>query len=398
MIETLAPDEVLALIDPTFAIIVQYWSSFTERSQTQAYDMISELLRTQASSIREIAYTIPSLASIPLMAKFQEEIGKLKIQVAPKHLLQALIQRCRHENPIVVLRALVELEDFLEKHQDFLHELTITEQPDFVVTQLVRVLLDITVQFNETNDTIVISSARCIGLLGCLDPTRTEALREKKEVLVLSNFQEAKETVDFVVFFLREVLVKAFLSATNPRSQGFLAFAMQELLKFCGLNGPIAVDRNQDEAVNAKYLGWVNLPESARNILTPFIKSKYVVTAAAVQPDIQYPIYRSGLGHGQWLRAFVYDLLRTAHGENIEELFQVFSRIIRTQDTPISVFLLPFAVLNIVTSGTERQQLEVRQELLTILSHDLPEGDNTGKTSLINCSQVSVLIVCCVLS
>lgn len=388
MIETVGADEVLALIDTTFAIIVQYWDSFTSHSQAQAYDMISRLLRTQATPIREIAHTIPSLASIPLMAKFQDEISKVKNQVATKHLLQALIQRCRHENLTVVLRALTELEEFLEDHQGFLHEMTISEQPDPIVSDLVRILLDLTVQFNESNDTIVILGARCLGLLGCLDPTRTEAPREKKEVLVLSNFQEAEETVDFVVFFLREVLVKAFLSATNARSQGFLAFAMQELLKFCGLNGPVTLSRNQDKYANAKYLRWVTLPESVRNNLTPFLNSKYVVTPAAVQPETEYPIYRPGLGHGQWLRTFVYDLLRKGRGENIKELFKVFSLIIRTQDTPIATFLLPFAVLNMVISGTERQQLEVGQEILNVLGHDLPEGDVAAKNSLIHCSQV----------
>ncbi|KAL8735716.1 MAG: hypothetical protein Q9181_002719 [Wetmoreana brouardii] len=386
VINSLGTDEVLGLVDPTFAIIVQYWNSFTSRSQAQAYDMISQLLKTQATSIREVAHTIPSLASIPLMSKFEEEISKLKLQMATKHQLQALVQRCRHDNITVVQRALIELENFLENHQTFLYEIMIIEQPDPIVSELARILLDVSVQFNESNDTIVILSARCIGLLGCLDPTRTEAPRAKKEVLVLSNFQEAEETVDFVIFFLREVLVKAFLSATNPRAQGFLAYAMQELLKFCGLNGPIT-SRSHDKYANAKYLRWVTLPESVRNNLTPFLNSKYVVTAAAVQPETEYPIYRPGLSHGQWLRTLVYDLLRKAHGDNVTELFQVFSRIIRTQDTPISMFLLPFAILTILISGTKRQQLEVGQELLTVLSHDLPEGDSAGKNNIIRCSQ-----------
>ncbi|CAO1598571.1 serine/threonine-protein kinase M1 [Xanthoria calcicola] len=381
MIGASGADEILSLIDPTFAIVVQYWDSLTPQSQTKAYNMISELLKTHATSVREQVHTIPSLSSIPVMAKFDGEIGSYKIQMAPKHQLQALIQRSNHENMTVVLRALVELEVFLQEHQTFLHESSISEHPDPVVSELARTLLDISIRYSESDDTIVILSARCLGLLGCLDPTRIEAPRENQELLVLSNFQEAEETIDFVIFFLQEVLVKAFLSATNPRAQGFLAYAMQELLKFCGLNGP-HTSRN-----DTRYIGWVNLSESVRNTLTPFLTSKYVVTAAAVQPEIQYPIYRPSMGHGLWLRTFVYDLLRKGHGDNIMELFQVFSRIIRTQDTPISTFLLPFAVLNIIISGMQRQQLEVAEELLTILSHPLPEGDIAAKNGLLHCSQ-----------
>ncbi|KAL9039802.1 MAG: hypothetical protein Q9180_002315, partial [Flavoplaca navasiana] len=381
MIGTSGADDILSLIDPTFAIIVQYWSSLAPLSQTKAYDMISELLRTHATSIREQVHTIPSLSSIPLMAKFDSEISNLKLQMAPRHQLQALIQRSNHENLTVVLRALVELEAFLQEHQGFLNESSISEHPDPVVSKLARTLLDIPIRYSESEDAIVILSARCLGLLGCLDPTRIEAPRENQELLVLCNFQEAEETIDFVIFFLQEVLVKAFLSATNPRAQGFLAYAMQELLKFCGLNGPHA------SHTDTTYLRWSNLSESVRNTLTPFLKSKYVITAAAVQPEVKYPIYRPGMGHGSWLRTFVYDLLRKGHGDNITELFQVFSRIIRTQDTPISTFLLPFAVLNMIISGVQRDQLAVAEELLMVLNHPLPDEGGAAKNGLLQCSQ-----------
>lgn len=383
----LGADEILALIEPTFAIIVQHWKSLATRSQTQAHDMISQLLKDQATSIREVVHTIPSLASIPLMSKFEDEISRLKHQMATKHQLQALIQRTRHENLTVVERALVELEGFLEQNQLFIYEAAVSEQPDFIVSELARTLLDTSVQASESNETIGVLCARCIGLLGCLDPTRIEAQREKKGVLVLSNFQEAEETVDFVLFFLQEVLVKAFLAATNSRAQGFLAYAMQELLKFCGINGSVAL-RNHEKHANARYIRWFSLPESVRNNLTPFLSSKYVVTTAIAQPEAEYPIYHAGISHGQWLRAFVFDLLRKGHGDNVVELFAVFSRIVRTQDTSISIFLLPFAVLNIIASGTERQRQDVGKEFLVVLSQQAFKGEPVTKNSLIHCSQV----------
>lgn len=386
MTDALGVDEVLNLIESTFAIIVQYWDSFKPSSQTRAYHMISQLLETQAISIQDIVHTIPSLRSIPMMSKFEDGINTAKHQRPTKHQLQSLIQRSRHENITVVGRALIELEMFLEEHQGFIYELAVKEQPDTIIPELARTLLDISVQTNDSDDVTAILSARCIGLLGCLDPTRIEAPREKKEVLVLSNFQEEDETIDFVLFFLQEVLVKAFLSATNPRAQGFLAFAMQELLKFCGINGAVTA-RHQEKHANPRYLRWFAIPESTRNNLTPFLNSKYVVTAATAQPETKYPIYRPTTTHGQWLRAFVYDLLRKGQGENVVDLFDVLSRVIRTQDTPISTFLLPFAVLNILISGTERQRRDVRGELLVVLSHELPEGDPTRKSSLVYCSQ-----------
>ncbi|KAL8900267.1 MAG: hypothetical protein Q9207_005780 [Kuettlingeria erythrocarpa] len=386
LINTLGTDEILALVEPTFAIIVQHWESFTSRTQTQAHDMISHLLKTQASSIREIVHAIPSLASLPLMSKFEDEISKFKRQMVTKHQLQALIQRTRHENVTVVERALVELETFLEQNQSFIHGIAVNEQPDPILSELARSLLDTSVQVGESNDAILVLCSRCIGLLGCLDPTRIEAPREKKEVLVLSNFQELKETINFVMFFLQEVLVKAFLSVTNPRAQGFLAYAMQQLLKFCGINNSVFT-RNRDKFTEARYLIWVGLPESVRNVLTPFLNSKYVVSTPVAQAATTYPIFCPGTGHGQWLRSFTYDLLQQGQGDNVDELFKVLRRVIRTQEAPISTFLLPFAALNVIISGSEPQRVAVGREFLVVLSHPLPEGDPATKNSLVRCSQ-----------
>ncbi|KAL9615276.1 MAG: hypothetical protein Q9167_000247 [Letrouitia subvulpina] len=386
MMSTLGTDEISALVDPTIAIIAHYWNRLTPKIQARAYDMVTYLFDTHPNLVLEHVNTIPSLASIPLMSKFEQELFKRKNGLDLKRQLQALIERSQNENITVVSRALVELEIFLQQHQEFVYESATSEPPDPMISRLARSLLDACVRFNESDDDVSLLCANCIGLVGCLDSTRIEAIREKKDMLMLSNFQEAGETVDFVIFFLQEVLVKAFLSATNPRSQGFLAYTMQELLKFCGLNGSVTL-RTREVHSSPNYIRWMTLSESVRNTLTPFLTSKYVVTAAAIQPDCSYPIYRPGLSHGQWIRTFVYDLLRKGRGENIEDLFPVLSRIIRTQDTPISIFLLPFAILNIVISGTVDQQDQVRGELLVVLNHPLSEEDAGARDSLLLCSQ-----------
>ena len=388
MMETLGEDEVGNLVDPTFAIIAQHWEMFDPKTQTQAQEMISHLLKSHASMIRGIVNTIPSLAGIPLMSKFEEELGKFRAQMDLKHQYQAFSRRCQNENITVVARGLVELEAYLEKHQNFLHEVAVSEQPDPVVSQLTRSVLDACVLFSESNTDISNLCAKCLGLIGCLDPTRIEAVKEKREMLVVSNFSDEHETTDFVVFFLQEILVKAFLSATSPKAQGFLAYAMQELLGFCGFTASVTL-RPREVHMSENYARWVALPESVRNTLTPFLTSKYVVTPGVAQTACIYPLYTTKIGHGQWLRSFVYDLLRKGVGENPQMIFPVFALLIRTQEISISSFLLPFAVLNIIIDGTEHQKLEIGKELLEVLSHSLPEGTTTIRDNIILCSQVS---------
>lgn len=387
MMTTLGEDDIATLVNPTFAIIVQHWDSFLADIQEQAYTMIGHLLKSHSSMICDIVHTLPSLAPIPLMAKFEEELGRLKARMNVKHHYQAFSQRCQNENATVVFRALKELAGYLVENQDFLHETANSEQPDPVVGQLARSILDTSVLFNNTHPEISILCAKCIGLVGCLDPTRIEAPREKKEILVLSNFVRDDETNDFVIFFLREVLVKAFLSATNSRSQGFLAYAMQELLSISDIKESVR-PRPRDAPFDANYRRWVSLPESVRTTLMPFINSKYFVTAGIAQPPSTYPLYNAKMGHGQWLRAFTFDLLKRKAGDGkAQTIFSILSRIIRFQDISISNFLLPFACLNVIIKGNDREKLDTGRELLLVLHEPLPEQRHS-RDNMILCSQV----------
>ena len=390
MMGNLGEDEIATLVDPTFAILIQYWDCFLPELQGRAYDMISHIVKFHNSMIRDIVHTLPSLASIPLMAKFEEDLGRLKAQMDVKNHLQAFSQRCQNENATVVLRALSELTEYLAEQQDFLHETASSEQPEPIVAHLTRSILDTSVLFSSTHPDIAILCAKCLGLVGCLDPTRVEAIREKKEILVLFNFVKDDETNDFVVFFLREVLVKAFLSATNSRSQGFLAYAMQELLSISEIRES-ARPRSRDGLYDPNYGRWASLPESVRTTLMPFVDSKYFVTAGISQPPCAYPLYQAEIGHGQWLRAFTFELLKKEVGEGkVQMIFPVLSRIVRFQDTSISNFLLPFACLNAVINGTYHDRSVIGQELLLVLRQPLPDNFSS-RDNIVLCSQVRFL-------
>lgn len=386
MISCLGEDEIGPMVDPTFAFIAQHWESFHHKLQLQTHETLSQLMRSHSDLVRDAVKTIPSLASIPVMSKFEEEIRRLKNQMDIKHQFQAFSQRCQSENATVVIRALTELESYLVEHQQFLHEIAMHEQPDPVISQLIRSVLDACVLFHCSNNDVPILCARCMGLIGCLDPTRIEAVRDKKEILLLSNLGEAEESKDFVIFFLREVLVKAFLSATNPRSQGFLAWAMQEMLKYIEFNTKVMI-RPRDIPFDADHYRWTVLPENVKNTLIPFLTSKYKITARNGAP-CPYPIYRPGMLHRHWLRTLTFDLLNKGEGGNVGGIFEILTRIIRTQDVSISNFLLPFAALNIVVNGTESQQMETASEMLAILNQQLLETEISTRESLILCSHV----------
>jgi serine/threonine-protein kinase ATR len=389
LISSLSEEDLEPIIDQTLAIVIRYWDNLTEESRTRACQLIDHILTNHPSLVRDTFSTMPSLASIPEMAAFDAKINDMRAQMDVRSQFLALIRRCQSENATVVEQALMELAPFLSANEEFLHDSVLSEQPDPVIAQLTRSLLDCCVKFSTTSDSITLLSARCLGLVGCLDPNRVETIKEKKDILVLSNFDRMEETVAFILFFLQHVLVDAFLSASNTRAQGFLAWAMQGLLKFCKLNA-VLTQRSRDLQVDEKYQRWMELPESVRNTLTPFLTSTYTVTVVTNHTEVNYPLFSPKLTHSEWLRTLVQDLLRTGNGDNAKMVFSISSRVVKGQDISISSFLLPFAVLNRIVGGTEQEQQNLQHELMSVLSHPVPETNNNARETIISSSQVRI--------
>ncbi|KAL3460576.1 hypothetical protein BJX64DRAFT_278456 [Aspergillus heterothallicus] len=386
LVSSLQEEEVEPLLDQTLSIIIKHWSTFTEETKDFAYELVEHILGSHSELLKDIFGTMPSLASVPVFVKFENQINQMKATMDVRSHFLAYSRRCLSENTTVVEQALTELVSYLSRHEEFVHRSVLSEQPDPAVAHLVRSLLDCAVKFNTTSEPIAVLAARCLGHIGCLDPNRVDSIKEKKEMLVLSNFEKMEETFDFVLFFLQNVLVDAFLSASNTRAQGFLAYAMQNLLRFCSINSAVT-QRSRGVQSDEKYQRWLNLPEGVRNTLTPFLTSKYTVTVGAISPSCTYPLFSSGLSHAEWLRNFVQDLLQSGNGDNAKSVFSVCSRIIKGQDISIASFLLPFAVLNRVVGGTQSEKDDLQCELLNILSHPLPETSTGVYEAILLCSQ-----------
>lgn len=389
MISSLSEEDIEPLIDQTFAIVIRYWDRLTEDSRQRACQIVNHILTKHPNLVRDTFNSMPSLASIPEMAQFDAQISKLRSQMDVRSQFLALVRRCQSENASVVEQALEELLPFIAANEEFLHVSVLSEQPDPVVAQLTRGLLDCCVKFSNNAERITLLSTRCLGFVGCLDPNRVETIKEKKDILVLSNFDRMEDTVEFILFFLQHVLVEAFLSASNTRAQGFLAYAMQGLLRICNLNSA-ATQRSRDLEGDEKYQRWMELPESVRNTLTPFLTSTYTVTVVASNPKARYPLISSKITHSEWLRTLVQDLLQNGNGDNAKLIFSVCSRIVKGQDISISSFLLPFAVLNRIVGGTEQEQQDLQLELMSVLSHPLPDTNNDVRETIISSSQVGV--------
>ncbi|KAF6838930.1 protein kinase Rad3 (phosphatidylinositol 3) [Colletotrichum plurivorum] len=379
LLSYLEAEDVEVLLETTFFVINHYWPVFNDRTRTMARDLVATLLKEFNLVLVDNIWKLPSLAHIEELADVEAELQELRRQqpIATRTQFAIFAERVSHENSGVVLQALNELVAYLKQGGAYLQTSAIGQQTDEVVSTLLRALLDCASKYSTMQLEIASLCTRCIGLVGCLDSNRVEAVREQKSMVILNNFDNADETTDFVLFILEQILVKAFLSTTDTKLQGFLSFAMQELMDRVDVKAACAMKETGMRDGASIYRKWLALPESMREVLTPFLTSRYMLTTVNIAA-VEYPIFRPGTGrtYGNWMRLFSIDLLRKGQNEHADLIFEPLGRTIRVKDLAVAEFLLPYLVVHVLTGkrSTRKERDGVIGELVSILQHQLPDN------------------------
>lgn len=366
-------EDIEALLETTFFITDHFWDSFEQSSRQEVMTMLSELVDGYPDLMNRAINKLPSLDHIEDLASVNKYLNKMRTPLDNRQVFGLFVKRLDHENSGVVLQTLRELASYLKKNQAYLQTSAISDQPDSLVLTLSRALLDCSAKYNGSHLEVARACAECIGLVGCLDSNRVEAPREQRQFVVMDNFDTPGETTDFVVHLLENVLVKAFLSATDTRYIGFLSYTMQGLLERCDFK--VAYAQQGAGQAGDLWKKWMAISDTSKEVLTPFLSSKYKL-APMVCPPVEYPIFRPTRGYGNWLRAFVLDLLQKGHNLFAQLIFEPLCRVIRVKDTAVAEFLLPYLVVHVVvgSEGSRTLQKTVINELLAILQHE-PKAD-----------------------
>ncbi|TGO91177.1 hypothetical protein BPOR_0036g00070 [Botrytis porri] len=395
MLRYLGDDDVEWMLESTFVTIIQYWESFDDSTKKSAEEILQYLLRERARLIRNRIVELPSLSSLPQLYDIEHKLNTMRRPTDVSNAFHIFSRRIQHETAGVVAQALSELKGLLQEQQSYLQASAVSEQPDVVIGKLVRSIMDACVKFNESHNDIAKLSGECLGLIGCLDPNRVEAVRDQREMVVVMNFHDPEETTDFLLFLLEEVVVKAFLSATDTTLQGFLSFVMQELLSkggFADVCAPNLRGAHKDPN-NPLCKKWESLPESVRATLTPFLSSMFSVLKMEV-PTTTYPIFRPDSSqpnrinkYNNWLKTFVLDLLQKPKNDKAELLFPPLCRAIRIKDLSVASFLLPYLILHVIIEGSDEERKNIGAELLGILEYQPTSSSHVKQEELRLCSE-----------
>ncbi|KAM0208328.1 hypothetical protein ACHAQD_005950 [Fusarium lateritium] len=376
MLTHLDDEDVEALLETTFFVITRYWPSLNESTALLAQQMLKSLVNEFENLVAKYIIKLPSLRHIPELRDIETKLDQHRpATLAVEEVLEAFAERISHENSGVALQALAELIRYLQENQDALHTSDVSLQSETGVVALMRSLLDCACKYSGFPGDIARLCTEAMGLIGCLDPSKIETVREQRSIVILNNFVNNEETTDFVCFLLEEALVPAFLSTTDVKFQGFLSFAMQELLDRCDLKAACAMQGTGMVGGNDIYRKWIAMPEAIREVVAPFLASRYVVAPMAYA-EIEYPIFRPGRTFASWLKQYTLDLLRKGQTPFADMIFEPLARVVRVKDLSIAEFILPYIVLHtLLGSRTSQKEREnVLGELLAILKHQPAEG------------------------
>ncbi|KAI0867886.1 phosphatidylinositol 3 [Hypoxylon argillaceum] len=365
--------EIDILIETTFYLINQYWSTFEDISQQLSKELMNFLLEKQLPTVEKFIGKLPSFSHINELSDIELKLSKLRSPLDNRTAFFLFAERLYHETSGVVLHALQELAEYLQRHQGYLQASAISEQPDRIVSNLIRALLDCASRYNGFDAEIGDLCTQCIGLVGCLDPNRIETVRSERQIIDTSDFEESRQVTEFVFFLLEKVLVLSFVSATDTRMQGYLSYAMQELLDRSIIAEAVKLEGFGEG--EAAYRRWCSLPQSAQEILTPFLTSKYQLPPM-IQHTVKYPIFSAKKSYGNWIRSLTLDCLRKPQTPFAMLLFEPLCRLIRVKDLSVAEFLFPYLIVHIILGEEipERERRDILNELLNVLQYK-PEPD-----------------------
>ncbi|OLL26574.1 Protein kinase rad3 [Neolecta irregularis DAH-3] len=366
--KNLQPTEVKDLASTMFSILLQFWPQLKSNSDKSLVSSIFKYsFDNHFQALASTVESLPSLRTVPDLAGFDMHFQTSLSEANPRAQLQALISRCGHENISVCTQSLIELQAMLDVHENWLQCLILADKCDGLVIQLVRQLLDTCAKYRGLSVEITILCGECLGIVGAIDPSRLEISQSIADLVVLTNFQDAEESIGYTISLLDIHLVSAFRASLDTKAQGFLAYTMQELLKFCGFPAK-ENSKNGKSIVNPKMMRhWTLLSKASKETLSPLLSSKYFLTSSHSYIRQTYPIFPQQRNFREWLQNLTLDLCQIVNGENATKIFSACSRVIKDQDLSIANFVLPFVALNVIVGGSEQDRKDIVTEILEVL-------------------------------
>ncbi|KAF8338841.1 uncharacterized protein EI90DRAFT_2908515 [Cantharellus anzutake] len=370
----LALRDIGPYIGPTAASFVTNWDHFSPLCKRIARETLEYLLVENAENVKSHLNNVVSLSDIAELRDCATRLEQMTSGRDATSKLDNFLERCLSENITISSLSLVELKQYLTDNDMLIRHLASGDHFDSAISTIIKVLFNLASRDGDVFDELRLVAFECIGLLGALDPFRFETPTESPPMIVLNNFDEGEEAKTFALYLIQHLLVDAFRSTSDLRYQSHLAFAIQELLKFCEFTS--ALIKNEKSVQVKTRARWKTLPVHLLDTITPLLEGKFSHEASEF-PRVVYPIYRTTMSYREWLQIWVTDMVGKTSGKDAGTIFNSCRLAIRSQDVQVARFLIPHLVLNILMSGNDDDKLAIRSEIVTVLEDQATHQDGS---------------------
>ncbi|KZT71549.1 hypothetical protein DAEQUDRAFT_111495 [Daedalea quercina L-15889] len=391
---TLDVQDLGPYIGPTSASFVAYWPTFSVNGREDAKACLDYIICDMGVKLGASLDDVVDLTSIPQLAAAQRTLAAYRKAWGPRRKLENILNRSASENLTVCMQALQELRSFMTAGDPkFMRSLASGDVFDPLIGRIVNALFTAACRDGEGTESLRRYAFECIGILGAVDPDRFEISSGDSRMVVWENFVDETESFSFVLHLIADVLVGAFRSTSDIKYQSHLAYAIQELLRFCKFSPGLITTTGSSSSISLKVRSrWSSLPKHVLETVSPLLTSRFTLETDT-PGEVTYPIYPLMETYRDWIQIWTSHLLTRTSGDRAKTIFEVFSAIVRNRDVGVARHLLPHLVLHVLVSGNENDVSNIHSELLAVLEDQVDvDSHSTSDKKLLSAQTVFMLL------
>ena len=373
-LSALLPQITLALLPPENAPRHSHFHSHSHSRSDPA--QVPKVVIAIFSAIHQRADKLSNLDNLffiqrrPYLESLYLAVNKKLDQLQFRDKLDLYLRGLENDALLVAEQALLKIRELIAANAADIKVMVLSEAGDAHINRLVQKLLAGVVRFPPGS--VRLLCCICLGELGAIDPDFLDLATERSaQAAPLLESREA--LVLFACTLIEEQLVP-IMKATGSKNQDHVSYCIQQLLKFCNMDknlegGEGGEKPSQERKVrNSNMLPrelWKTFSADVREIASPFLSSGYVYL---VTPErTEYPIFPTKTNVRSWARTFAIDLLARLPTFPGSDLFHAFLGIFYRNDHNLTLHLLRYLILIIITKGRPEDGAEIKCELNAVL-------------------------------
>ena len=349
---TISVNALVPIIGQVIACLIQLYhmeSAPKKKVVSICLDLLKNNREALKNSFEKLNF-IPEeegLMSLCELIKIENGIGSKITEF--KKILKLVANSLDNENNSVKILTLKKLFELLRLNQESLQSLILcNEEVDPIIADLITKLLECV---RSSDSKVTVQAGACLGALGAVDPGRIHFAENLNQGFFATHLSILDEKF---VEDLIQVLVKAFLSFSDPGAADSCSYSIQEILRAYKIKNTSGI--------------WKRLEERTKEVLVPLFTSHYSINDDKGALDIRVPIYRStpDQNFSRWISLWSSHLMTKIEDKQIFQIFQACKPVIR-KDAGCAQFLLPYILGHVICHGKQEDINDIVMEVEAIV-------------------------------